>query len=501
MQGGDFGFCGSSYDAPNPYQDQQRTINWFIEASQDDKSKMQYGLLGAPGLNPILRPAPSGEVRGCWVLPGDLASLWVVDFTCYLVTMTVPATQTSIAQFSTASVGSLLTNNGQVCIRDNGAGGYAVLVDGLYGYTYNINTGVFAQITDPAFLGADVCAFIDGWLIFNQPGSQNFYTTAPTPYTITFDGSFFAKNDVSSDYLVTLMENNRELWLIGERHTEVWFDAGGAQFAFSRIPGIAPQIGCSAKHSIARLGNSLAWLGRSERGENVVVQTQQYGYVDISNRAIEHAISSYPLVSDAFAYTYEEEGHLFYVLTFPTADATWVYDATTSQAVGQPIWHQRASYDQTLGVFHRHRSNCFTNFQDLRLVGDYQSGQIHQMTRSVYTDAGNPLIAVRRAPHIWSRENRERLFHSQLQIEFAPGVGLQVGQGVNPQAMLRWSSDGGATFGNELWTTIGAAGEMKNRAIWRRLGQSRDRIYEVRISDPVKRDVIGATLFLEGEAA
>jgi hypothetical protein len=491
--GGDFGFVGASYTAPDPYQDRQRTLNYYPEVSQDDKSKTPTALLGCPGLNPILTPGAADQVRGAWVLPGDTTAIWVVGDEAFLITMTVPPTQTSIAQFSVASIGTLLTNTGPVCIRDNGAGGHACLVDGPYGYLYNIATGVFAQITDPAFLGADRVAYIDGWLIFNQPSTQNFYTTAPVPFTVTFSGSFFAKKDSSSDNLITLMENNRELWLIGERTSEVWYNAGGANFAFSRIPGVAPQMGCSAVNSITRLGGSLVWLGRNEQGQNIVVRTNQYSYEPISNQAVATAIASYPLISDAIGFAYEEEEHLFYVLTFPTADRTWAYDATTK------MWHERASFDPASGAFHRFRGNCFANFQNLRMVGDYQSGQIHQMSREFYTDADEPLVALRRAPHIWSRENRKRLFHASLQIEFSPGVGLQTGQGSNPQAMLRWSDDGGATFGSEHWTTIGAAGRFKNRAMWRRLGHARDRVYEMRISDPVKRDIVGATLFAQGE--
>ncbi len=490
-QGADFGFVGGSYTAADPFQDKQDTINFYVEISQDDKSKTPTALLGCPGLNNVfsLSAAPNGEVRGAWVLPGGVNCAWVSGNKFYVSRMTVPATQTSIAQFSVTEYGTLLTNTGQVCIRDNGAGGYVVIVDGPNGYLWNMTTFAFAQITDPAFLGADKVAFIDGWLIFNEPGTQNFYTNAPTPYTVTFSGSFFAKNDVATDNLVTLMENNRELWLVGERHTEVWYNAGGANFSFSRIPGVAPQVGCAAKHSIARLGSSLVWLGRSERGENVVIKTDQYSYTTISNRAVEYQFSQYPQVGDAFGYTYVEDGHLFYMLTFPTADVTWCYDATTQQ------WHKRLSYNASTGAFHRHRSNCYVNYQNIRMVGDYQSGFAMQMSREFYSDAGDPLIAIRRTPHMWSKENRERVFHSALQIEFSPGVGLQTGQGEDPQCMLRWSDDGGATFGNQHWATIGKAGRTKNRAMWRRLGHARDRVYEASISDPVKRDIVGATLF------
>lgn len=357
--------------------------------------------------------------------------------------------------------------------------------------TVSLNIPVFGRITDPGFLGANRLLFIEGWLLLNQPGTRTFYTTGPVPYSMLFPGAFFALKDSSTDNLITLMENNREAWLIGERTTEVWFNAGGTNFAFQRLPGVGPQIGCAAQHSISRGGAQLVWLGRNEQGQNVVVCTNQYSWKRLSNHAVEHAISQYPVISDAIGYCYEEEGHLFYMLTFPTADVTWCYDFVSE------TWAKRLSYDPVAGVYHRHRSNCFMDFGDVRIVGDYTTGQLHQMSRQFYTDAGNPLRALRRTPHVWGKENRERLFFAQLQIEFTPGVGLQVGQGSKPQVMLRWSDDGAFSWSNEHWATIGAAGQTKNRAIWRQLGQARDRVWEAVITDPVPRDIIGATLYAE----
>jgi hypothetical protein len=572
-QGSDFGFVGPSYEAPMTLQDAQRLINWYVEMDPNPSAKEQLALLGCPGLN-LVASTINAQVRGMWVLPGSSQALVVSGNAVYVMTVVVPATQTSIPQYSIAQVGTLLTNVGPVCIRDNGVqqnglGGYAVIVDGQYGYYYLLSgvpyansfggaltatspviafasvlpaglivtpnatlsaasgqipagtkvvsvdtigltltmsanaTGtvpndtitltipVFGQITDAGFLGADRVAFIEGWLIFNEPGTRTFYTTGPTPYSILFPGLFFALKDSSTDNLITLFENNRELWLIGERTSEVWFNAGGTNFAFQRIPGVGPQIGCAAVHSITRSGATLLWLGRNEQGQNIVVMTNQYTFTRVSTHAVEHAIASYPVISDAIGYGYEEDGHLFYMLIFPTADVTWCFDLTAG------VWHQRASFQPSTGAFHRHRSNCFMDLGDVRLVGDYQTGQIHQMSRKYFTDNGAPLVCIRRTPHVWSKASRERVFCSQLQIEFTPGVGLQVGQGQNPQMMLRWSDDGGFTWSNQRWTTIGAAGQTKNRAIFRLLGRARDRVWEVSFSDPVQRDIVGATLFME----
>lgn len=559
MPGNDFGFVGQAYEAPNPNQDMQRLINWYVEVSGDGRSKMPTALLGCPGLNTIVQ-LEVAAIRGCWVLPGNTKAIVVSGNFVYLMEVVVPATQTSIAQFSATVVGALSSNSGQVRMRDNGAGGYVAIVDGttadLYYYridgagsttftgtptngsttlpytaplntalvvgsviagtgipggtritAINISAGTvtmnFAATSSPGPVTITVTlaefgsftidapashiAFIDGWLIINQVGSQRFNTSGPTTYTMIFPPDFFALKDSQSDNIQGLHELNRELWLVGEWSSEIWFNAGGANFAFQRIPGASPGIGTSAPQSITKAGDALCWLGRTREGENIVVQTQQYTWKRLSQHGVERAITSYPLISDAFGYAYEEEGHLFYMLTFPTADKTWCHDSNG-------MWHERASYDDSNGQFHRHRSNCFMNFANLRLVGDYQSGTLYQMSRLFFTDAGAPLVSVRRCPHVWSAENRKRAASTSLQIEFLPGVGRQNGQGENPQAMLRWSNDGGANFGNEHWATIGRVGRTKTRVIWRRLGSYFDRVYEVRISDPVRRDIVGATL-------
>lgn len=430
---------------------------------------------------PVPSPITNLPGRGCWPLPGGTQCLWVFGNSCYLMSST----------FGMAKVGTLNTTSGPVCIRDNGPGGYAVIVDGPYGYTYNIATQAFAQITDTGFLGADRVAFIDGWLIFNRPGTQTFYTTGPVAYTITFPGSFFALKDGSTDNLVTLFENKEELWLIGERTSEIWYNAGGAYFAFQRLVSTMLQTGCSAKHSIARyaVGNEsgLVFLGNSERGQNVIVKTQGFAVVSITTPAVAAAIAKYSTVSDAIGYVYQEGGHEFYVLTFPTADVTWCFDFSTN------MWHKRLSYDPYAPAYHRHRSNCFANFQNQRLVGDYQNGSVYRLDRTVYTDAGWPLVAWRRTPHIWDGK-RGRTFVASLQIEFAPGVGTQTGLGQDPQAILTISRDGGTTFGSEFKRAMGKVGAYLNRVIWRKLRFARDMVIDVKVIDPVNRDIVGAEI-------
>ena len=378
---------------------------------------------------------------------------------------------------------------------------------------YALNFSVLPT-TDGAFSGATSVDIIDNYFVYNKPDTQQW--GASNPLSPISQGLSFSSKDGAPDNLVALIVDHREVYLLGETSSEVWTDVGTYPFAFQRIPGTSTQHGIAAKSSVYRLGNSFAYLSRNNRGQAMIMQMNGYTPTRISNHAVEQTLVN-QYVDDALAWTYQLEGHECYVITFPTLDLTWVYDATTT------MWHKWLSVDN-MNVFHRHRGNCCAVFNGEVLVGDYENGIIYLLDPNNYTDNGNEIRRVRRAPHIVTDLQRQYL--QELQIQFQPGVGLNgysrsqysptngvagVGiaglaiagsseiltVGADPQAMLRWSDDGGSTWSNEHWASIGQIGKYKNRAIWRRLGWARDRVFEVVITDPVKAVIISANLKAE----
>jgi hypothetical protein len=222
------------------------------------------------------------------------------------------------------------------------------------------------------------------------------------------------------------------------------------------------------------------------------VRNAGYQFGRISTEHIEYALAQYATVSDARSWSYTLDGHIFYVITFPTEDVTWVYDITTG------FWHEWQSYSTALETvpYARHRGNCACWFNGKTIVGDYENGKLYELDMATYTDNLEYIRRVRAAQTI--NRSRYNVIHDALEIEFEAGVGLITGQGSDPQAMLDWSDDGGHTWSSESWasigTTVGGIGEYTKRAIWRRLGISRNRIYRLTMTDPVKFVVIAAYL-------
>jgi len=364
-----------------------------------------------------------------------------------------------------------------------GAGTYTVNNSQTVSSTtlYGLNWSVLPS-TDGAFTGATSVDIVDNYFVYNRPDTQQFGASAVlSPLSSSLS---FGSKDGAPDDLVSLIVDHREVYLLGEVSSEVWIDAGTSPFPLQRIPGTSTQHGIAAKYSVARLGNSFAYLSRNIRGQAQIVQMNGYVPTRISTHAVENSLTNQN-VSDAVAWTYQLEGHEVYVISFPTLNLTWCYDVATQ------MWHKWL-YTNNLGQYERARGNCCAQFQGLVLIGDYANGKIYKLDRDTYTDDGQQVRRLRRAPHLVA--DFQRQYFDELQIQFQPGVGLSTGQGDNPQAMLKWSDDGGSTWSNEHWVTIGAIGRYANRAIWRRLGWARDRVFEVSISDPVKAVIVSANL-------
>lgn len=345
--------------------------------------------------------------------------------------------------------------------------------------------------TDGAFTGGSTVDVVDNYFVYNRPGTQQWASSdvlSPITYGLAFASKFTGPDD-----LVSLIVDHGQVYLLGEKTSEVWADAGTFPFAFQRIPGASSQHGIAAKFSMARFANSFVYVSKNDRGQAVIVQMNGYFPQRISTHAVENTLVNHD-ISDAIAYTYQLEGHECYVVSFPSLELTWVYDGATQ------LWHKWLWCDNQ-NNFKRHRSNCSALFQNQVLVGDWENGQIYKLDPDNYTDNGQNIRRVRRCPHIVS--DFQRQYFEELQIQFQPGVGLQgittpplnlETEGADPQAMLRWSNDGGSTWSNEHWSALGKVGKYQNRIIWRRLGWSRDRIYEVVVTDPIKAVIVSANL-------
>jgi len=538
---------GGTYVARSVNAADARMVNLFPEAIPDGGKEPGF-LNRAPGLR-LLANMGDGPIRGLWQFGGygyavSGEMLYKID-----------------SLWNVTEIGPVAGSSGPVSMVDNGTQLF-IACNGP-SFIYNSLTLAFAQITDPDFPGAVTVGYINGYFVFNEPDSQRIWITQLLDGT-SIDPLDFASAEGSPDGVVSLIVDHREIWLFGTNSVEVWYDAGTSPFPLAPVQGAFNEVGCIAAFSVAKLDNGIFWLGADARGKGIVYRANGYTADRVSTHAVEWQIQQYGNLSDAIAYTYQQDGHAFYVLIFPSANTTWVFDVATS------LWHERAAFIN--GSFTRHRSNCQMAYNGEIVVGDHELGNIYAFDLDVFADNGavqkwlrswralptgtndlkrtaqhslqldaetgaisssvttTPVIIDVSNPNddllaengdflVWEyvdpatndvilTESGSELVQEdggQLVLTFINAVGgkllIEVSSAtataIDPQVMLRWSDDGGHTWSNEHWRSMGKTGEWGRRVIWRRLGMTlklRDRVYEVSGTDPIKIAIMGAEL-------
>jgi hypothetical protein len=445
-----FNFVGPSYQSASLKVDAQRTVNLFPELVESGTGKGKAVLYGTPGLT-VFCSLPATPIRGLWVGEGRLFA--AAGTTLYEV----------YANGTYWAMGQIANDGLPVQMFPNG--NQLFVVSAGHGYLHD-GTNITQVV------GAMQGAFLNGYFIAQDPpdvGNPN--AVRQFHHSALLDGSTWNAGDYASkesypDALVGILSDHQDLWLFGSQTIEVWrqnYSTDPTAFPWERDPAGAIHLGLAAPWAKDRLLEGVIWLDGDSRGTAIAFLARGYQPVRVSTHAIEAEWRTYSTLADAESFTYIDGGHEFWVLNFPTASKTWVYDATTK------LWHERGWWNGS--AFARHRARCHGYVWGKHLVGDHTNANIYEMSMSAYTDNGTAIHRLRTAPHISDEENR--IAYHRLQLD------LEVGETAAPTFTLEISRDGGKTFATGRDKQAGAQGNYLSRVLWNRLGASRDTVFRV----------------------
>jgi hypothetical protein len=429
----------------------QRRVNCMYDIRKDG-DKEAIVVVGTPGAY-VWATLPTAPVRGYRVVG---SSLFVVAGTSlYRVS----------SGGAVALLGSMPTVSRKVGMSDNSI--QIIIVDGIAGYVYSIATGAITLITDTSFPnGATSVAFLNSRFIVEYPSSRQFNVSALLDGT-TWSPGIYGTKENSSDLLVRAEVLNGTLVLMGDLSLEFWQDTGGKPLPYSRINGASQQWGLAAVNSVAHLHETLMFLGKNPDGGVSVIILNGYTPSIVSDSDIEFIMQSFSTVADAVAMVYHAFGHTVYQLTFPSAGRTLAYDLETK------IWHEA----QTGLAPARHFGEISVSFANHNVFSDATTGNLYFVDTATYTDAGQATLREVCTRNV--RMGGNEIFLNQLLLEIESGVSVG-------NVSIEVSRDGGRTFGPQKTRPLGPLGQYLSRAIFRRLGRSRDFVIRIRVTDPLK---------------
>lgn len=447
---------GRGYSSKSPTITAQKLVNMYRQMS-DDPDKSAMSILGTPGLQ-TLTTLGSNPSRGMRAMGSFIYS--VHGNTLYRVQ-------------DAAVLGTLSTSTGLVSMSDNGT--QLMIVDGSYGYIFTPG-GSFAQIADVDFVAGNTVTFIAGYFVTDGPSGQ-FHWSA------LYDGTSWAPLDFATaesdpDGLLAVIQVAGELYLLGERTTEVWAPSTDGS-VFRRVVGAGIDWGIAAVRTLDKFDGGFVFLAKNRMGECQLVKMQGYQVIPLSGSEEDNAINARSVAS-ATGFSYMIDGHAFYQLNFP--DLSMLYDAQTKS------WSNVSSG----AAGSRHYGETRTEFLSVPYVSDYRNGKIYAVSKNIYTDAGDAILRSVTSRHVF--KDFERISIYGLYVDMQTGIGLSTGQGSTPQVMMQISRDNGQTWGNERWQAAGRQGRYWVRVAWLRLGMARDFVIRLKMSDPVPWVITAASV-------
>ena len=370
-------------------------------------------------------------------------------------------------------------------------GNQVVIATGSTSYVWNTVTETLTQITDDGFPGFLTVDYINSLVIGIEP-QRRFFFNSDLADAMSYNALERYEAEASPDRLRALIVSHLEVWALGEKVIEVFENTGTVNALFEN-KRIVIEMGCAATHSVQKLDNAIFFLG----SDGSVYQTEGYGLRRISTYPMEQAIRALDW-HKAFAFTWSDSGHKVYYLTFPDGH-TWGFDCATRQ------WHRRVSEG-----LDRWRVSTMFQWRNKWYAGSFNSGMLYELDWAYKQEGCDALIRERVTPTLHDHQNRvtvdevELLFNtggvptSCIYVDGDDSLAVNDPDLNDHKALIAMARDGNA-FGSWTEHDLGSTGEFGKRVRRQRLGTCRNLTMKVRVTSPIRADLVAASAIVSRE--
>ena len=334
-------------------------------------------------------------------------------------------------------------------------------------YIYDGTT--LAEITDADLRPGNSVAYLNQQMINDSTGGQFQVSDVGDPDSI--DGLNFATAESAPDDTVRVFTFNERLYLFGDRaNTETWYNSGTGTPPFDRIQGGTMNIAIGAVHSVAASAEYMYFLGFDKS----VYRVSAYQAERVTPNAVASAFENFSDVSDARAFTMNFEGQYFYVINFVAAGQTWVYSEAGN-----------AWFELSTGIalpFSNYGGTSYAECYGKRLIEF--GGSVRELDIDTFTSNGTEMVRSRVAAPIVDPSGA-RIMMSRFQLVMEVGVGAISGDGVDPVVIFEASYDGGKSWTNEDWVSIGRMNEGRIKVEWFNMASAYEIMVRFKVVAPV----------------
>ena len=361
-------------------------------------------------------------------------------------------TQTSIPTILNPNL-PFLFETGTVFISENFINQVVISdTDSVYVFILNDDNIAVTRAAIPDGVVPGMITFQDSYFILNDSSSNKFYISQNN------NGAAWEVLDFGeiNSKTVGVAAVNRQLLILGEYETGVFYDAGVVPFPYQRSNTFAIDYGCLSRDSVAVGFNRVCWLGTNKQSDPVLLVSTGGAPKMFESENIDFKIDDLENPQNCEGFLYQLDGHIFYQINFYSDDLSLLYDFSNnvfSAIIENDIDYSRVQYltsgdNKTLCLLRAHPF-------------------IYELSNKIPTNNG------RQIPRI--RITKNYYFDKVVEV---PAIRVWAQQGIykNPEneSLLRLSisHDGGATFGESRQIELATLADRQEFLQFESLGSS-----------------------------
>jgi hypothetical protein len=368
--------------------------------------------------------------------------------------------------FAISLVGNIDTSTGSVFISENNANQIVITENSSNIYIFNYSAETFVK-TNVGFI-AGYLTFIDGYIISPALETHQWrLSDLNNASSFPFDSQHIGELESSPDVVVAAETLERQLFIFGKNVTEVWLDVptSSALFPFQRQNSLSIEYGCISPNTIASGFHRMVWLGSNEAsGPSILVSTGSTPK-KIATDGIDFELDNLSDPENSFGFLFEEDGHVFYQISFPSDNVSYAYD-----------FNEDKFFNVTDSKLNAHIARRLSFFNNKHLFITDRDGGLYEMSSEFTTykettdknDDGLTIPRIRIPPPFRLKDASRFIINN---------VNLTIEQGYSDKDLdvhLSLSKDGSQSFGTKLSKQLNPMGKRANKLLYRKLGSAND---------------------------
>jgi hypothetical protein len=281
------------------------------------------------------------------------------------------------------------------------------------------------------------------------------------------DNDHFYTSETSTDTTKRVYSCGGNLWVFSENTLERWTRTDDFDNPFACSFGNWFDVGLTSVQGVCKIDDTMYFVGKGQNANIGIYQANSNGIKRISTKRISNVLMSWKYPDNIKAVSFRFLNDTFIVFTSKYDKSTLIY------CVESDSWSEGST--SNLGKQLYWDVSCVANCYNKMLFGSFDNYSLNEFSESGYDYKGYPVVRLWKSPIITSSQNLINVKEISIDVE----VGKALTYTDDNKIWIEVSKDGGKSFSERRYMSIGNLGDYHKTLIARAFGVGRNIVIQI----------------------